>query len=100
VQIEKETISMFKIGAFAKLSGVTVKTLRHYDELGLLKPARVDEESGYRFYTAEQLLTIRRIAGFKEQGLTLEMMRPLLTGPASLTLAERTLLEKREELER
>ncbi len=39
---------MFKIGAFAKLSGVTVKTLRHYDELGLLKPARVDEESGYR----------------------------------------------------
>jgi len=40
---------LFKIGAFAKLSGVTVKTLRHYDELGLLKPARVDEESGYRF---------------------------------------------------
>lgn len=37
---------MFKIGEFAKLSGVTVKTLRHYDEIGLLKPARVDEESG------------------------------------------------------
>ncbi|URJ61141.3 MerR family transcriptional regulator [Paenibacillus polymyxa] len=90
---------MFKIGTFAKMSGVTMKTLRHYDELGLLKPARVDKESGYRFYTAEQLLTIRRIAGFKEQGLTLEMMRPLLSGPVSLALAERTLLKKREDLE-
>lgn len=64
---------MFKIGEFAKLSGVTVKTLRHYDKVGLLKPARVDEETGYRFYLAEQLLTIRRIASFKEQGLTLEI---------------------------
>jgi len=91
---------MFKIGAFAKLSGVTVKTLRHYDELGLLKPAHVDEQSGYRFYTAEQLLTIRRIAAFKEQGFTLETMRPLLTGSTSLTQAERTLLEKRKQLER
>ncbi|WP_036720145.1 MerR family transcriptional regulator [Paenibacillus harenae] len=91
---------MFKIGAFAKLSGVTVKALRHYDELGLLKPARVDEESGYRYYTAEQLLTIRRIAGFKEQGLTLETMRSLLTGPVNLTQAESTLLEKRKDLER
>jgi len=90
---------MFKIGEFAKLSGVTVKTLRHYDALGLLKPARVDEESGYRYYSSEQLLTIRRIAGFKEQGLTLEMMRPLLTGPASSAQAERTLLVKRQELE-
>ncbi|GGF66053.1 MerR family transcriptional regulator [Paenibacillus albidus] len=90
---------MFKIGTFAKMSGVTVKTLRHYDELGLLKPAQVDDESGYRFYTAEQLLTIRRIAGFKEQGLTLEMMRPLLSGPITLALAERTLLRKRKELE-
>ncbi|RIX52175.1 MerR family transcriptional regulator [Paenibacillus nanensis] len=91
---------MFRIGTFAQICGVTVKTLRHYDKLGLLKPARVDEESGYRYYSAEQLLTIRRIEGFKEQGLTLEMMRPLLTGPVTLTLAERTLLRKRKELER
>jgi len=95
----KGWLCMFKIGEFAKLSGVTVKTLRHYDALGLLKPARVDEESGYRYYSSEQLLTIRRIAGFKEQGLTLEMMRPLLAGPASSAQAERTLLLKRQELE-
>ena len=90
---------MIKIGAFAKLSGMTVKTLRHYYELGLLKPAYVEENSRYRYYTADQLLTIRRIEGFKEQGLTLEMMRPLLIGAVSLTEAERTLLEKRKELE-
>lgn len=90
---------MFKIGEFAKLSGVTVKTLRHYDSLGLLKPTRVDEETGYRYYSPEQLLTIRRIEGFKEQGLTLEMMRPLLAGPDSSARAERTLLMKRQELE-
>jgi DNA-binding transcriptional MerR regulator len=90
---------MIKIGAFAKLSGLTVKTLRHYDELGLLKPAYVEKASGYRYYTADQLLTIRRIEGFKEQGLTLEGMRPLLTGAVSPTEAERTLLEKRKELE-
>lgn len=40
---------MLKIGDFAKRSGVSVKTLRYYDELGLLKPARVDERSGYRY---------------------------------------------------
>lgn len=92
-------MAMLKIGAFAKLSGVTVKTLRHYDDLGLLKPAYIEEASGYRYYTADQLLTIRRIEGFKKQGLTLEKMRPLLTGAITLTEAEKKLLEKREELE-
>lgn len=92
-------MAMLKIGAFAKLSGMTVKTLRHYDDLGLLKPAHIEEASGYRYYTADQLLTIRRIEGFKKQGLTLEKMQPLLTEAITLTEAEKKLLEKREELE-
>ncbi|MBE1442790.1 MerR family transcriptional regulator [Paenibacillus sp. OAS669] len=91
---------MFKIGEFSKLAGVTVKTLRHYDQLGLLKPIHIDEESKYRYYTAEQLLTVRRIASFKEQGLTLEQMRPLMADSAALTDAESMLKEKREELKR
>lgn len=90
---------MFKIGDFAKRSGVTVKTLRHYDQIGLLKPAHVDEDSGYRYYTAEQLLTLRRIAGFKEHGFTLEMIKQLLDGSLPMTKAECTLIEKRRELE-
>ncbi|MFE0558831.1 MerR family DNA-binding transcriptional regulator [Paenibacillus sp. NPDC058910] len=49
---------MMKISAFAKVSGISIKTLRYYDELGLLKPAHVDEQSGYRYYSEEQLLTV------------------------------------------
>ena len=46
---------MFKIGDFSKISRVPVKTLRYYDELGLLKPVEVDPFSGYRYYAADQL---------------------------------------------
>ncbi|GBF75981.1 MerR family transcriptional regulator [Paenibacillus sp. 598K] len=91
---------MIKIGAFAELGGVTIKTLRHYDKIGLLKPAHIDDESGYRYYTADQLLTIRRIAYFKKQGLTLEKIAPLLSEATSLADAEDMLLKKRQELER
>lgn len=46
---------MYRIGMFSKINKVTVKTLRYYDEVGLLIPAYVDEENGYRYYTSEQL---------------------------------------------
>jgi DNA-binding transcriptional MerR regulator len=53
---------MFSIGEFSKLTRVTVKMLRHYDEIALLKPAATDARSGYRYYTVDQLprLEIRR----------------------------------------
>jgi hypothetical protein len=46
---------MFSIGEFARLGGVSVRTLRHYDEIGLLRPATVDPDTGYRGYAAGQL---------------------------------------------
>ena len=46
---------MFKIADFSRFTRVSVKMLRHYDEIGLLRPARVDPESGYRYYAAAQL---------------------------------------------
>jgi len=49
------------IGRFAQLSGFTVRALRHYESLGLLVPARVDPDSGYRFYRAEQLPDALRV---------------------------------------
>ena len=52
---------MFKIGDFSKLTKVTVKTLHHYDELGLLKPAQVDRFTSYRYYSADQLPRLNRI---------------------------------------
>jgi DNA-binding transcriptional MerR regulator len=69
---------MFKIGVFAFLSRVPVKTLRYYDEIALLKPAEVDHFTGYRYYTADQMKRLHRILVFKDLGLSLEQIRRLL----------------------
>lgn len=52
---------MFKIGDFPRLSRVTVKALRYYDEIGLLKPVQVDEFTGYRYYMAEQIVLMLEV---------------------------------------
>jgi DNA-binding transcriptional MerR regulator len=69
---------VIKIGNFSRLSLVSVKTLRYYDELGLLKPARVDEFTGYRYYAASQLTRLNRILVLKDMGLSLEQIALLL----------------------
>ena len=51
---------MFKIGEFSKLTQVSTRMLRYYDETGLLKPAKVDSLTGYRMYSAEQISTLNR----------------------------------------
>ena len=53
---------MLKIGEFSKLSRVSVRMLRHYDEVGLLAPSEVDPMTGYRYYSERQLITAGRIA--------------------------------------
>ncbi len=69
---------MFKIREFSQLGQVSVKTLRYYDQLGLLKPAQIDPCTGYRYYTADQLFRLNRILAFKELGFTLEQIVQLL----------------------
>jgi DNA-binding transcriptional MerR regulator len=69
---------MFKIGDFSKFSCVSVKMLRHYDDIGLLKPAQVDALTGYRYYSADQLPRLNRIIALKELGFTLEQIKELL----------------------
>lgn len=69
---------MFKIGDFSKLSQVTVKALRYYDERGLLKPVEVDRFTGYRFYSADQLPRLNRILALKDLGLSLDQIATLL----------------------
>jgi DNA-binding transcriptional MerR regulator/effector-binding domain-containing protein len=71
---------MLSIGEFARLGGVSVRTLRHYDEIGLLHPATVDPETGYRGYSADQLGRLNRIVALKELGLSLTQARRLLDG--------------------
>ncbi len=70
---------MIRIGDFSKLSRVTVKTLRYYDEVGLLKPAHVDTYTGYRYYTYAQLLRLNRILALKDLGFSLEEIGQFLT---------------------
>lgn len=62
---------MYSIGDFSKINKITPKTLRHYDRIGLLKPALINEQTGYRFYSAEQLPVIRKILMLKELGFAL-----------------------------
>lgn len=69
---------VFKIGDFSRLSLVSVKALRYYDELGLLKPARIDEFTGYRYYAGSQLTRLNRILAMKDMGLSLEQIALLL----------------------
>lgn len=69
---------MFSIGEFSKLSRVTFDTLRHYDALGLLKPAKVDPFTGYRYYSARQLSSLNRILALKEIGFSLDEIARIL----------------------
>ncbi len=71
---------MFNIGEFARLGGVSARTLRHYDEIGLLRPATVDPDTGYRGYSAAQLGQLTRIMALKELGLSLPQVRRLIDG--------------------
>src|SRR5437899_5083795 len=69
---------MFSIGEFSRIARVTPRQLRHYEELGLFQPERIDPETGYRFYSALQLARLNRILAFKELGLSLTQILRLL----------------------
>jgi DNA-binding transcriptional MerR regulator len=67
----------YRIGAFAELAGVSTKTLRFYDEIGLLRPSGVDPRTRYRFYVAEQLEELAAIIELKALGASLAEIRTL-----------------------
>ncbi|GCE29869.1 MerR family transcriptional regulator [Dictyobacter alpinus] len=94
---------MLKIGEFARLSQVSIKTLRHYDQLGLLRPSQVDPESGYRFYEVGQLKDMMRIQALKDCGLALEEIAHLLQTTdmqaVQALLAQRVEVQKQVVLE-
>lgn len=69
---------MFKIGEFSRLGRVSVRMLRHYDQLGLLNPAHTDPITKYRYYSAEQLPRLNRIIALRDLGFSLEQIGGLL----------------------
>ncbi len=67
-----------KIGEFARIGRVSIATLRHYDQYGLLKPSALDPDTGYRYYTLDQLARLNRILALKELGFPLDQIVRLL----------------------
>lgn len=70
---------MFKIGEFARITGVTLRTLRHYDEMGLLSPSRF-ADNDYRMYTANDLQKMQQILSLRDLGMPLERIRQVTQG--------------------
>lgn len=89
---------MIKIGVFSMISQVSVKTLRYYDEMGLLKPVEVDRFTGYRYYSLGQLPNLYRILALKDLGFSLEEIGRLLSKPISNDDLRGMLHLKKEEL--
>jgi DNA-binding transcriptional MerR regulator len=91
---------MFRIGDFSRLSQVSIKALRFYDEVGLLKPTFVDRATGYRYYAANLLSRLNRILVFKELGFTLDEIALLLHEGMPVEQVREALHCKREDLSR
>jgi predicted transcriptional regulator YdeE/DNA-binding transcriptional MerR regulator len=90
---------VLKIGDFSKLAHVTVKTLRHYARMGLIKPAWIDRYTGYRYYSLSQLPRLNRILALKDMGFSLEQVAGLLDERLTAERLRELLRQKQGELE-
>lgn len=90
---------MFKIGEFSRLSRVSVRMLRHYDQLGLLTPSQTDPFTNYRYYSAEQLPRLNRILALRDLGFSLEQIAEMLDEAVSSEQLLGMLKLKRAEID-
>lgn len=93
----------YTVQKLGKLAGVSIRTLRYYDEIGLLKPARISS-SGYRIYGQQEVDRLQQILFYKELGVSLESIRDIVTAPsfngaAALREHHEKLLAKRKQLD-
>ena len=94
-----------RIKEFAHFTGVSIRTLHYYDEIGLLKPAVVDEQTGYRFYDEQSLERMQEILFYRELDFSLKSICAILASPnydkeEALKEQKRLLILKKERLER
>ena len=94
-----------QIKEFARLTGVSVRTLHYYDEIGLLKPACVDAHTGYRYYDEHSLLRMQEILFYRELDFSLKSISEILSSPnydkqMALREQKKLLTLKKERLER
>jgi len=90
---------MFRIGDFSQLGRVSIRTLRLYDEMGLLKPAQIDKFTGYRYYSLDQLPRLNRILALKDLGLSLDQIGDLLKRDLPAEQLRGMLMLKQAEIE-
>lgn len=93
-ECEKIPQRLYRIGMFSQMNKITIKTLRHYDDIGLLKPEYIDENNGYRYYTSAQLPRLHQILSLKEIGFSLEEIKFVLEGASE----EKLLMKKKSDL--
>jgi len=91
---------VLKIGEFSSLAQVSIRTLRHYDEVGLLKPMHVETESGYRHYSVSQLPRLHRILALRDLGFPLDRIGEALEEGVSADALRGMLLLRRVEQEK
>ncbi len=89
---------MFRIGEFSKMSKTTIKALRYYDEIGLLKPEQTDPFTSHRFYTTDQLLKLHRIQALRQVGLSIDEIRLVMDGQNVVSILEKRKAELIAEL--
>ena len=92
---------MLRIGEFSKLSQLTVKALRFYEKEGLLIPASVDEWTGYRFYTTDQLTVAARIKSYRQLDLSIDAIKAIFKGKNARKILEekaQTLVDQQKEI--
>lgn len=89
-----------KVGELARRTGLTVRTLRHYDEIGLLKPS-LHSEAGYRLYTAADVARLQQVLSLRQLGFSLEEVRACLDRPdfSPLELIRLHVARLREQIE-
>lgn len=90
---------MFKIGDFSKLCRIPVSALRYYADIGLLEPIHIHPDSGYRFYSLDQLPHLNRILALKDLGLSLEQIKILLSDDLPLSEMRGMLKLKASEMQ-
>ena len=98
--MKKHDASLFQIGEVMKIVGVTRKALRVYEEMGLLTPAVQDEESGYRYYSADNMTQIRSIRSLQALGLSLKEVAAYYYDTENMDAYLHRLLELRAILDR
>ena len=92
---------MITIQGFSKLCRCSTQTLRYYDRIGLLKPAKVDEWTGYRYYEEEQAMLFVKIKNLQQADFSIEEIKTLLPGDDNLLMAafEKKIKEQEQKLE-